>query len=186
MKLNYASIGLTIAVAAFSVTAQAAQHGTSSVSCTDSFATTSNVGYISCQGPAPGNIAANQNTVATFAGFGSFTYAGASDVGTGTFMGNPSGATSGTLTFASPQTGNFVLGIKGANNYSLYLFDGGSTGISTLDFDTFGIAKGNGMAGPGLSHAVLFTSAVPEPETWALMLGGLFAIGMFARRQARG
>ena len=161
--------------------------GPSQVLCDNSFATTlGNAGYISCQGPMGGNIAENQNNVATFAGYGSFDFAGASNDGSGVFTANINGVTSGQFTLSTPQTGLFVFGLKGGNTYSLYLFDGGVAGISTLNFDTFGITTGGGNAGPGLSHAALFTTAVPEPETWALMIGGLCAVGAFVRRQARG
>jgi PEP-CTERM motif len=186
MKLRHIATSLCF-LAATAATPAFASAGPSPVLCGNSFATTlGNAGYISCQGPTVGNIAANQNNVATFAGYGSFDFAGASNDGSGVFTQDIKDVTAGQFTLSTPQTGLFVFGLKGGNTYSLYLFDGGSTGISQLSFDTFGIAKGNGLAGPGLSHAALFTTAVPEPETWALMLGGLCAVGAFARRRARG
>ncbi len=186
MKLRHIATSLCFLAATAGAPALASV-GQSPVLCEHSFETIfANAGHIGCQGPTVGNIAANQNNVATFAGYGSFDFIGASDDGSGVFTQDINGVTSGQFTLSSPQTGLFVLGLKGGNTYSLYLFDGGVAGIGTLNFDTFGIAKGNGKAGPGLSHAALFTSAVPEPETWALLLGGLFAVGAFVRRQARG
>lgn len=41
----------------------------------------------------------------------------------------------------------------------------------------------NGAPVPTASSGLYTVTAVPEPETWALMLGGLGAIGMLARRR---
>ena len=57
---------------------------------------------------------------------GSFDYLGKSDdAGNGPFTSNP-GGTSGTLTFDTPITGWFVIGLKAATNYSYYLFEANS------------------------------------------------------------
>ncbi len=176
MKLKPLAVATTLTLA--SVGALAA------VQCADSSATTGNAGYVSCQGPTSGNIAPGQTSTALFSGFGSFNLMGKSDdAGFGPFASNPGAVTSGTLSFDTPQTGFFVLGLKGGPDYSLYLFNGGAAGISTLSFDTLGIVKGNGSAGPGLSHLALFTQPVPEPESYALMLAGLAVVGSIVRRR---
>ena len=83
--------------------------------------------------------------------------------------------------------GLFVLAIKGGPTYSYYEFDAGTSGIDSLSFDTLGVAKGNGRAGPGLSHFGLYTqnSPVPEPQSYALMLAGFAAIGLMVRSRRR-
>ena len=153
------------------------------VSCSDSVATTGNAGYLACQGPIGGNIAPGQVNTATFDGITYDLVGSTDDAGAGPFTIDMAGATGGLLTFDAVQKGKFVLGLKGGPDFSLYLFDGGSAGITQLSFDTLGITKGNGRPGPGLSHAALFTAAVPEPETYALMLAGLAGVGFMARRR---
>jgi len=150
------------------------------VACSDSLLLTANDGYLSCLGPVSGNLSAGQNPVVSFDGMGSFTLVGTSDDADGGPF-----ATLGadTLSFDAPQYGSFVLGVKGGPDYSLYLFDGGSVGITELAFDTLGIVKGNGKAGPGLSHLALFVSAVPEPTNAAMLLGGLAMLGLVIRRR---
>jgi opacity protein-like surface antigen len=178
MKLKLLAAAATLALASVGASATAA------VQCSNSTATTGNAGYISCQGPTAGNIAPGQTNTATFSGYGMFNLVGKSDdAGFGPFASNPGGVTYGTLSFDTPQTGFFVVGIKGGPSYSLYLFDGGAAGISSLSFDTLGIVKGNGGAGPGLSHLALFAQPVPEPGSYALMLAGLVVVGSIVRRR---
>jgi hypothetical protein len=189
--MNHRLSALFAATAALGLCApaMASQPPAPAVACSDSVATIGNSGYLACQGPTTGNIAPGQVDTASFAGYGSFSLVGASnDPGAGPFVSDPGSVTSGTLTFDNVQKGFFVLGIKGGPDYSLYLFNGGSTGISSLKFDTLGITTGGGRAGPGLSHLALFTQpyitpSIPEPETYALMLGGLGLVGWLAGRR---
>jgi len=178
MNLKPLSLAAMLGLSSLGASAAAA------VVCSDSTATTGNAGYISCQGPTSGNIAPGQTNTALFSGYGTFNLVGKSDdPAAGPFASSPGGVTSGTLSFDTAQTGYFVLGIKGGPDYSLYLFNGGVAGISSLSFDTLGIVKGNGGAGPGLSHLALFAQPVPEPQSYALMLAGLAVVGSLLRRR---
>ncbi|WP_257800384.1 PEP-CTERM sorting domain-containing protein [Aquincola sp. J276] len=62
------------------------------------------------------------------------------------------------------------------NGTAFYRFDAGT------NLDTFNLSYS------AVSNAVLYSTAlppVPEPETYALMLAGLAAVGWVARRRAR-
>ena len=86
----------------------------------------------------------------------------------------------GYVTFAQAFTGPLVLTLKLGQAWSAYYFaDGVAAGNLAY---TVNLANTSGL---GLSHASLFTNvpAVPEPQTYALMLAGMGAIGFMARRR---
>ncbi|MFG6447915.1 PEP-CTERM sorting domain-containing protein [Roseateles sp. BYS180W] len=88
----------------------------------------------------------------------------------------PNGA--GTITFLRSIDGPFALELKLGQEWSVYKFDNGASAGSTLSFT---LPPGP-HPGLGLSHVSLATS-VPEPQSMALMLVGLLAVGGMARRR---
>lgn len=144
-----------------------------------------------CGGSFAGN---NQNQEADVLAFISteflqnFTNQGSSDMpGTfGPFTSNPSGTT-GTLTFDFAIDQAFVLALKAGNQFSLFYFDGSGPAISSIDYSTDGVNVNKQGVPQGLSHATIYSTAlvpgIPEPETYALMLAGLGAVGFMARRR---
>jgi hypothetical protein len=153
---------------------------------------------LACSGAWAGNISPQladvEAQLATdFAAFvgadADFTLVGKSDdENSGPFVGNPDQST-GTLTFDTAITGLFVIGLKASESFSFYLFDGGMSGLTSIDFSTAGVSLNNQGVAQGLSHAALFVlengqvPGIPEPQTYALMLGGLGALAMVARRR---
>jgi hypothetical protein len=148
-----------------------------------------------CVGSFSGNINGDPSEAAfldsewgALAG-GSFSYLGKSDdAGNGPFTGDPDVATNGTLTFDEAISGWFVIGLKAANNHSYYLFNAVSP-ISSLTYDTTaGVATNRNDVPQALSHGNLYAVAqpIPEPETYALMMAGLAAIGFLSRRRKSG
>ena len=97
---------------------------------------------------------------------------------------------SGTWSYAGPlgDYSQVMVALKGGPSFSLYELDMDlDFGSGTFGWDTLGIVKGNGKAGPGLSHFSLYgregdlppPSAVPLPgPIWALLagIGGLAAL----------
>lgn len=113
-----------------------------------------------------------------------WTWAGKSDdADSGPFAANADGST-GTLTFDTPMTGYFAISLKSSESFSMYLFNGGTTGISSIDYSTLGVSLNDRGTAQGLSHAALLVP-VPEPGTYALMLAGLVAVGYTARRRMK-
>lgn len=98
----------------------------------------------------------------------------------GTFTG--AGSTSGT--FSLPGFSVNFLAVKAGSEFFIYQLDGGSSGT----FTTAGLDNNRGQARE-LSHLAFFgtrvTSAVPEPGTWAMMVGGFGLAGGAIRRSRR-
>ena len=148
-----------------------------------------------CMGSFTGNINGDASEMAALDAEwgaltgGSFDYLGKSDdASNGPFTGNPDVSTDGTLTFDQAISGWFVIGLKAANNYSYYLFNA-VTPITELTFDsTAGVATNRQGVPQGLSHATLYAVAapIPEPETYALLMAGLAAVGFMSRRRKAG
>lgn len=188
MLLWVVSIGSAFAAPSFST----------SVVCSASHLTVGGIGYESCKGPFAGYINGSPSELTTLATLfplppSAWTWEGKSDdTGFGPFT-SGSNATSGNLYFDSAAIASmddmpFVVGIKGGPDYSFYYFAKiNTTGMTTLalHFDTLGVYTGNGS--PGLSHAALYidppVTAVPEPETYVMLLAGLGLMGFVTRRR---
>jgi hypothetical protein len=185
------SFPLSLALAASLIAPAAA----SAQSCADM---TSLPAYMQCTGALGGNIGDNNDLAAelsllssTFGG--SYTFIGQTgDAGFGPFANDPSGSPSGSLNFDNPMTGLFVVGLKGANTYSFYLYNGGVAGISSVTFNMIGSSTNDHGIAQELSHAALYTAnggtvgtnaVVPEPSTYMLMGAGLAALGFAARKR---
>ena len=81
--------------------------------------------------------------------------------------------------------GPFVLALKAGDAFSLYAFSDGEL----IEWDTLGVGFQNGggpvQSGQDLSHATVYTTAIPEPETYALLAAGLAFVGWASRRRQR-
>ena len=183
MNIRHIACALALSAAPFLGSAHASGGGPLVVTCGNSLSTVFATGYdAQCQGPLVGALGAGAVDTAIF-GSQLFTLAGTTLDASGRFSANPGNVQFGELLLSAPQTGPFVLGIQGGGTYSLYLFNGGG-GLGSIEFDTYGITQGfAGLAAPGLTQAAIFTSAVPEPGTYAFMLSGLLMLGLLAQRR---
>ena len=139
-----------------------------------------------CRGAFNGTLNGSASEAATLAAAwgGAWVYVGKSDDNSnGPFGTNPQTAFSGLLTFDTPISGNFVIGLVAGNQFSYYLFNA-APAVASLTYDTTeGVAttvQGNPLA---LSHAALYVSAVPEASTGAMLLAGLLSVSWLALRR---
>lgn len=147
--------------------------------------------YLLCAGAFEGNVVPNSDEALDifadlssslgFSGTWSFDEANKSDsADNGVFTSNPE-TTLGTLTFKTAQFGLFGISLKAADSFSLYLFDGGTEGITSINFETIGTSTNRQGKAQDLSHAGFFAFTpdddpiqVPEPAATAAL--GLFAL----------
>ena len=178
---NVLKLGLS-AVALCAASVAQAQLTPVAPSCT---ATVTNPTWTDCAGAFEGNDK-NQEadvlaTILAEFGLSGVSFLGASDdAANGPFTGNPE-TNSGTLNFDTAIDDPFVLSLKAGNAFSLFYFDGAGDAIASIDFTTLGVSVNPQGIGSDLSHASVY--AIPEPETYALMLAGLAAVGFMTRRR---
>ena len=106
--------------------------------------------------------------------------------------------TTGTWSLTTDKNATFdlVFAMHASNRSDAFLFDNRSTVAHQVNSQTWAIHwLNNGGETPAFSNLTLFernvavgpagspVPAVPEPETYALMLGGLGALGFMARRR---
>ena len=147
---------------------------------------TSQSGYLDCAGAFDGNNSNQDADVQAqiLTDFGLTSLGTEIDV-TGA-NGNQLTGVINVADMASP----FILALKAGDAFSLYLFAAHTT---TINFDTLGVGffsgpnNKNEHFGQGLSHATVYgtVTAVPEPETYALLAAGLAFVGWASRRRQR-
>ena len=190
LSLRLAGLGL-IAFAAVSAPAQA-QLTSAGLNCNNGGAV-SLMGAIACAGAFNGNNMNQQPAVlSTMASaFSSYTGSGS----WWSYVGDPNftGSTNGKINFTSPVTGYFTIILKSSNQFSMYLFNGGTLGIGSINFTDLGASLNRQGDIQGLSHASLYAwngsspppvTSTPEPSTIVLMASGLAGLAVLRRRRA--
>lgn len=178
MKLkNIVFLTVAASVLVFGSTAQAA------LTLTGHSCGLTGMSYDDCSGSWDGNNKGNPGVEADVASqiladFG-FVVGSSSEISSG-------GGSSGTLDLGGAITGLFAIALKAGDAFSLYSFDGGVSGISSINYDTLGVgwftSSGIHQFGKDLSHADIYLP-VPEPETYAMLLAGLGLLGFSLRKQ---
>ncbi len=188
-----AAAALTLA-ASTAVAGPAVNLTAGSINCGASATTLAQPGYVSCLGSFVGNMD-NQLTgangifakISTGFHFNTTQYYSSENFNAAgnPFSQNEGNNDDGILNFDRAQTGKFVIGIKQSNAFSLYLFDAShiTGGLNQIAIDSNGVQRNGGR---NISHAGYFgtpTSPIPEPASYAMMLGGLALLSAMARRR---
>jgi hypothetical protein len=192
---------LTLAIATVAHPAQAALVADSPLCSSNNSLTLMNPDAIACSGAWDGNDA-NQTTdvlaqisadFGSFVGSGTWDYTDKANAGQNTdYFNQVPGSPTGTLLFDNPITGFFAIALKSSTNFSFYLFDGGTAGISALTFSTLGTSTNHLGTAQNLSHASLYRfqgegnlTPIPEPLTWGSLPLAL-GFGWLLRRRSSG
>ena len=208
-QLSVRLIGsLCVAAGSLAVALPAKADFGSTVACDDSVRTINNVFYEFCIGPKVGDPLTGGKTlmgdadvpeiIGLFASKGyivdpTLKYRGKSnDSSSGPFSANP-GVPSGDLVFDNRIFGQFVIGLQGgaqgSENYSYYLFNNGTVGTQSLQYDTQGLINSGTVPGGPLTFAALYTpqgaqgGTVPEPAGVALAAAAFGALALTTRRR---
>jgi len=179
-KTTLQVLALTAALAAMPVQAQLTANGAvdcSASALTDNLA--NNPTFTDCAGAFDGNNK-NQEADVLVTISDEFGLTGLTSI----FDVSAGAGTSGSFDLSGIE-GAFVLALKAGNAFSLYAFSAGEL----IEWDTLGVGFINGagrlVTGNALSHATVYTTAVPEPETYALLAAGLAFVGWASRRRQR-
>jgi hypothetical protein len=186
LKTSFTRAAAAVVALVAAATAQAA--APTGPACTASLVTDDlsvNPSYVACTGSFGGNL--GEGTIRI--GGNDYAFVGKSsndNTGNGPFQAFGNDFKAGTLSFDQPWTGDFVVGLKAGNFHSLYRFSSSSP-VTSITFDTLGVAVNSNGIGLGLSHAVLYggVPAVPEPETYALLLAGIAVLAAKVHRRRR-
>jgi PEP-CTERM motif len=162
-----------------------------------------------CYGVASGNINGNTGTsILNGMNWGTgWTYLDATDASSARFMGldftvSATAGTAGSWTLTGidtngmaplnlPASFDFTVGMKAGEEYALWGFD--NVVVDGADSGSFSIVFTNkGGAHPELSHLTVFgresgggsIAAIPEANTYAMLLAGLGLVGFATRRKS--
>lgn len=156
---------------------------------------------VDCIGAFAGNdetqkaevLAAMDMAFASYVGQGNWSFLEKVDANeTGIFIDTVPDTSTGIIKFASPLTEYVALSLKASNAFSIYLFDGTVSPISSVAFTTAGIGLSKTGNPKDLSHASLyqFEQVPPQPEAvpvppGLVLLASTFALAGWMRQRCR-